>query len=729
MPPSASDSRGPSPQVGDLVGVVGDIPQLAIVQGVRGGRLELKIGFQGRNNHLPLREVFPIQQLAGRDPGSLRLDQSPWHLSAESLKAALPPSRDLAAAWLLMAQPDTAASGKTDAADGAKPYPGLDLGDFVDLFGDSADATQRAATWLWLEGEQTLFRLRHGRIEPRSLQDLRQLRRERHLRQLGDNQRLAWQSRLMARQPLANESLSTAQQADLDRLRQWAAGECSQPLTETLLRALQACRCRAESGDIRHLLVDLGQWPRHHLPALEATTWQLGFSPELLAEADRLVAAANGPMPSDVGRLDLTHQRLLTIDDEDTQDIDDGLAIEWRQGHPPRLWVHIADPGRLVQAGSPLDLEARRRASSLYLARGSLPMFPPQLAHGPMGLRQDHGPKDHGPKDHGPKDHGPEDQGPEGQGPETQRSAAWSLWVDLDQTGAVVAEGLERTWVKTALRLSYGDADELIDLAPPQERDLLCMKTLLERRRHWREQRGALNLEDPEGRIRCRGDEALLEISEPSPSRQMVAEAMILAGALMAERGQRLAIALPYRTQIPGELPTDAELESLPPGPVRHSAIKRGLSRGQLGVTPGPHFSLALDAYVQATSPIRRYGDLVTQRQFEALRHGTDPMDEASLASLLNELETPLRQVQQISREDQRHWQQVWFEQHPQGQWPCLFLRWLRQDQRLGLVWTDDLAMTLAAECPLRSQPADALLLRIQQVDSLRDVLKLQAVA
>jgi exoribonuclease-2 len=85
--------------------------------------------------------------------------------------------------------------------------------------------------------------------------------------------------------------------------------------------------------------------------------------------------------------------------------------------------------------------------------------------------------------------------------------------------------------------------------------------------------------------------------------------------------------------------------------------------------------------------------------------------------------------VQQISREDQRHWQQVWFEQHPQGQWPALFLRWLRQDQRLALVWAEDLAMTLAAESPLRSQPGDALLLRIQQVDSLRDVLKLQAVA
>jgi exoribonuclease II len=709
LPPSVSDARGASPQVGDLVGVAGDSPQLAIVQGVRGGRLELKIGFQGRANHLPLREVQLIQPLAGRDPGSLRLDQAPWHLSAESLAAALAPSRDLATAWLLMAQPGPTASGKTDSADGAKAPPGLDLGDFVDLFGDSSDATQRAAAWLWLEGDQTLFRLRHGRIEARSLQDLRQLRRERHLRQRVEHQRLAWQNRLMARQPLAPESLTDAQKADLERLRQWAAGECSEPLPEALVRVLQACRCRAETGDIRHLLVDLDQWPRHHLPALEATTWQLGFSPELLAEADRLVAAAANPMASDVGRLDLTHQRLLTIDDEDTQDIDDGLALEWREGQAPRLWIHIADPGRLVQADSPLDLEARRRASSLYLARGSLPMFPPQLAHGPMSLRQGHGPGGHG--------------------PEAPRSAAWSLWVDLDETGAVVAEGLERTWVQTAMRLSYGDADELLDLAPPQERDLLYLKSLLDRRRRWREQRGALNLEDPEGRIRCSGDQALLEITEPSPSRQMVAEAMILAGALVAERGQRLGLALPYRTQIPGELPSAAELESLPLGPVRHSAIKRGLSRGQLGVTPGPHFSLALDAYVQATSPIRRYGDLVTQRQFEALRQGSEPLDEASLASLLTKLESPLRQVQQISREDQRHWQQVWFEQHPQEQWPALFLRWLRQDQRLGLVWAEDLAMTLAAECPPRSEPGDALLLRVLQVDALRDELKLQAVA
>ena len=65
-------------------------------------------------------------------------------------------------------------------------------------------------------------------------------------------------------------------------------------------------------------------------------------------------------------------------------------------------------------------------------------MFPEVLSNGPFSLRQ------------------------------RQRSAAWSLWVELSDDGAVAASGIQRSWVKPAYRLSYGDADELIDLAPPR---------------------------------------------------------------------------------------------------------------------------------------------------------------------------------------------------------------------------------------------------------------------
>jgi exoribonuclease-2 len=160
---------------------------------------------------------------------------------------------------------------------------------------------------------------------------------------------------------------------------------------------------------------------------------------------------------------------------------------------------------------------------------------------------------------------------------------------------------------------------------------------------------------------------------------------------------------------------------------VRHAAIKRCLSRGISGSQPAAHFSLGLAAYVQATSPIRRYGDLVVQRQLLALREGRQPLNTDQLLELLAELESPLRQAVQISRDDQRHWQQVWFDAHRGEAWRAQFLRWLRPQDRLGLVHVEDLAMDLAAECPAGSDPGDQVLVRVQQVDPLRDLLRLNA--
>jgi len=221
----------------------------------------------------------------------------------------------------------------------------------------------------------------------------------------------------------------------------------------------------------------------------------------------------------------------------------------------------------------------------------------------------------------------------------------------------------------------------------------------------------------------------VLEVSEPGPSRSMVAEAMILAGAVAARFGVERGLALPFRSQLPAELPTQAELDALPDGAVRFAAIKRCLSRGLMGTQPAAHFSLGLPAYVQATSPIRRYGDLVVQRQIHAQLSGAPTLSEDGLQELLNSFDSAVREGIGISREDQRHWQQVWFEAHKSGQWQAEFLRWLRPQDRLGLLRVDELAMDLAAECPQNAQPGEALLLRVQQVDSLRDQLRLVASA
>ena len=628
-----------------------------------------------------MRELELLCRLPAGSPPPTSIKASPWSLDGQALQSALPRPRDFGAAWVLMQELGGA----------------LSLADWVELVAGSDRPAVRAACWLWLQGPQLLFRNRQGQIEARAGDDLRRLRKDRYRQALLNQLQEQWHGFLAQRQVIDARCLAPAARSELELLMAWASGDGQEPLPPGLRQALQAARCEAEPGAIRHLLVDLGQWDPHQLPSLRSTTWEHGFSQELEAEAKRLLASAGLPKPGDAERLDLTHLRAVTIDDEDTRDIDDGLALEVTEAGGQRIWIHVADPGRLIEPDSPLDLEARRRGSSLYLARGNLPMFPHQLTTGPFSLRAG------------------------------VRNAAWSIWVELDAQGGVAASGVQRSWVKPTYRLSYRDADELLELAPPQEADLLGLHALLDLRRRWRERQGALVMDQLEGRIRVNGGIAELEITEPGPSRNLVAEAMILAGAVIADLGNRQGLALPYRNQLPATLPPQAELSALPPGPVRHAAIKKCLGRGLTSTTPAPHFSLGLQAYVQATSPIRRYGDLLVQRQLLAHSQGLEPLSSDAMLDLINQMEIGIRQAIAISREDQRHWQQVWFEDHRQGQWPAIFLRWLRPQDQLGLLHIEELGMDLAAACPDGCQPAQSLVLRVQLVDSLRDQLRLRA--
>ena len=654
-----------------------------MIEAIQGSKARLRIGFDAKQAVLPQRQLELISPLPSGADAPQRLGASPWNLRAEALQQAGLSRRAWGEAWLLLLESDETAA----------------LSEFADLICGGTSPAQLAACWLELVGPQLWFRFKQGEIQPRSAADLKPLRRERRLKQLAEQREHQWQQLLRARQPVHLEALSGEQQRRLEALKQLACGALELEQLEPALRqSLTALHLGHDRGDLRHLLVELGQWDRHHLVSMGGTTWSLGFSAELEAEAQRLLALHAKELPGDAERLDLTGQRCVTIDDDDTRDIDDGLALE-RRPDGARLWIHVADPGRLVEPDSPLDLEARRRGSSLYLASGNLPMFPLELTTGPFSLRAG------------------------------VRSAAWSTWVDLDSEGEIADYGIVRSWVKPTFRLSYSDADDLIDLAPPEEPDLAELDQLLDRRRQWRVRQGALLMDQPEGRIRSREGEPVLEVSEPSPSRAMVAEAMILAGAIAARFGVKHNLALPFRSQLPAELPPKAELDALPDGAVRFAAIKRCLSRGLMGTQASAHFSLGLPAYAQATSPIRRYGDLVVQRQIQALLSGGSPLSEDALQELLNSFDGAVREGIGISREDQRHWQQVWFEAHKSGQWRVDFLRWLRPQDRLGLVRIDDLAMDLAAECPQNAQPGEALLLRVQQVDSLRDQLKLVASA
>lgn len=672
-------------QPGDLVGLIGSKgPELALIEAINGSRVRLRAGWDARSQTAPLRQLDLVAPLPGVHEPPVRLEQSPWLLEPAILASASPGRRDLGAAWLLLVE--------------APPEEGVSLAEFTELVAGGDSPAARAACWSWLhQPEQHLFRWRQGRVHPRSLRDLRQLRHDRHRQALEQRRVQQWHALLRQRTPLETSDLDPAQVEQLRQLLAFAGGEIEALSDPELRRGLQQAQCAAEPGPVRRLLVDLGQWQPHALPSLRSSVWDQGFTPALLEDAERLLARAEQDQLGDETRRDLTAQRSYTIDDADTEEIDDAVSLEPLAGGGLRLWVHIADPGRLVASGSPLDLEARRRGTSLYLASGVVPMFPLALAVGPFSLRQG------------------------------QRCAAWSCAVELAEDGSVACHELLRSWIRPTYRLTYGDADALIDMAPPEEPDLAQLQGLLERRRRWREARGALSMEQSEGRILCRDEHAELEITDPSPARALVAEAMILTGSVVAAHAVDLGLAMPFRGQPVSELPPESELQSLPKGPVRHAALRRCLSRGCTSAAVSPHFSLGLPSYVQATSPIRRYADLVAQRQLAATLTGDQPLDAARMGELLEELDPVIREGIQISREDQRHWQQVWFEQHRGERWPAVFLRWLRQQDRLALVHLESLAMDQAVRAPELCQPGDALTVQVQQVDSLSDLLRLEA--
>jgi exoribonuclease-2 len=670
-----------SVKANDIVAVVlKGAPLIGRLQSLKGSKAVVSFGGQRRDQDLPLRELVAVGHVSDHSLPT-----------PEEVSEWIPDRKTAAEAWWIL------------AADADAFQQHQTLIELTDLLTAKVETPTIAATWSWLHGAQPWFRWR--RDQSISVVPLDEIQRQRKLQK---QERLAEEHTrrqiavLTSSSPLSSEQLETldSEWSDrLDRLVDRARDDAStlKDDPDVVLWA-QVFSQSLDQASLRQWCIQRGLLDPHQPRALHSSVWSKTFAIELEQEAQRLISCAEEPQPGDDNRLDLCHLATYTLDDAGTREIDDGLSFDV-QGDEAWIWVHIADPARLIPPGSPLDQEARRRGTSLYLADGVLPMLPLGLAAGPLSLRAG------------------------------QRTAAVSVAVRLDSAGAIADRRITRSWVLPRYSLTYADGDELIELAPPGDEALADLSQLMQRRSRWRRQQGALMFDRMEGRFRRRDGELSLQVVEPSPARLMVSEAMLLMGAVVAEFGCRNQLALPFRSQPPAELPSQAELDQLPEGPARDAAIKRCLSRGVQGTQPMAHFSLGLAAYVQATSPIRRYADLASHRQIIAQLEESTPLSEPELGELIDDLDDPLRQSIQISREDQRHWQQVWFAQHRDERWNAEFLRWLRPQEGLALVHLAELAMDVVGRVDQANpNPGDRMTLTVKLADPDRGELQLQLV-
>ena len=543
-----------------------------------------------------------------------------------------------------------------------------------------------------LSEDKIYFKKKGDLYEPRSATQVEEIKHQLEVEQQRHREKEAFLARLQ--QALAGE---TVEWAESDRSRLEA-------IEKLVLQPEQQSRTAQEilswvgrspmPEAAFALLVDLGWWSSHENLFLRRSGYPIQFPKKVVEVAQNCLKSPSSD--PDLNRLDLTNLKVYTIDDESTEEIDDGLSVEFLEHGKVRLWVHIADPSRLVTPGGELDLEARRRSTSLYLPTGMISMFPPELATGPMSLVQ------------------------------RQLCPALSFGVVLDEEGAVEDYSIHTSLIKPTYRLTYEDVDEMLELGIKAEPEIATLATWADRRQKWRRSQGSINIQMPEAVIKVKpDDEIVIELLDISRSRQLVAEMMILAGEVAGRYCQQHNLPVPFRGQPQPELPPEEELLLLPAGPVRACALRRCMPRSEIGILPIRHASLGLDTYTQVTSPIRRYTDLLTHFQLKAyLRGDTLPFTSEQMQEILYGVTTSTQEATAVERQTNRYWGLEYLRRNADSIWQVLVLRWLREEENLGLILLEDLGLELPHRFERSVSLGDRLTVQVSRADPHRDEIR-----
>ncbi|MBO7147910.1 MAG: RNB domain-containing ribonuclease, partial [Lentisphaeria bacterium] len=292
------------------------------------------------------------------------------------------------------------------------------------------------------------------------------------------------------------------------------------------------------------------------------------------------------PSLPEEAREDLTGMVSLAIDNAASNDPDDAIGYDAENG---LLWVHVADPSVVIEQDSEADLFASRAGENLYLPDQVIPILPPEATERfGLGLQE--------------------------------ISPALSFGIHIDTDGVPTLEKICASNVRVE-RLTYEDARLRMD-----ESHLKEIAPLLERFKEYRRKNGALFIRMPEVHIAVRDNDIHIEPLEITPERELVANAMLAAGAAVADFAVKNEIPMPFAAQDP----VDEEVSAGETLSAMYQ-LRRACTPGYISVTAEPHAGLGLSAYVRVTSPLRRYTDLLAHRQLRRYLAGEELMDSETL--------------------------------------------------------------------------------------------------
>ena len=399
------------------------------------------------------------------------------------------------------------------------------------------------------------------------------------------------------------------------------------------------------------------------------------FAPQFIEAAEQLE-----PYAHQASRLDYQDAAAFTIDDEDTREVDDALTVR-REGNETVVGIHIADVSAFVAKGDLLDAEAGRRSSTIYLPSMSVRMFPERLSTDLASLRAG-----------APR-------------------PAFTVEVRFDDQGNRIGYRIALSTINVQRRLSYDEAD----LAIESDDSLRTLLHIARELQEARSKRGAITFRRPELKIRVSGDEIKIsKINPNSPSRLIVSEMMILANGLAADFASVNAIPVIYRTQEPREALAVEDTPAIEA--LAFERLRKTFKRSRLSLTPGLHSGLGLGAYTQASSPIRRYADLVTQRQFTAVLSGSPvPYGREELLRILATAEAAEQEIRSIEDRSTNYWLLEYLARYKTDE----ILAAVVLDQK-GTIELEDYYLRSKVSAAKNIEPGETISVRIETIDSAK---------
>lgn len=369
------------------------------------------------------------------------------------------------------------------------------------------------------------------------------------------------------------------------------------------------------SGEIVELLGRADDFFAEELSILRAH----GLKEEFSKQAEK-EAAINAQDFSLDGLTDLTFLPTITIDGEDTRDIDDAVSVE-RTKTGYRLGVHIADVSHFVPYRSALDKEAFSRGTSVYFPDRVLPMLPRVLSNGVCSLK------------------------------ENLIRRTLSAIVEFDENGNELKSEIVPSFIRSRHQATYTEIGKVLsgdEEAKKKYADVLGeifdMAELCKILNKKRKERGAVDLLSTELKIVFDGEKVEIPPADDPFPHLIIEEFMIAANECVArfllkagvpavfrvhekpsaEKAETLSLfasslGLSPRFSLEEIRPSDysallAAARDLPAYPVLNDVMLRSMQKAKYAPVNIGHFGLASEAYLHFTSPIRRYPDLCVHR-------------------------------------------------------------------------------------------------------------------